>query len=346
MERTNDKMRTGGLDVFRIVAAFLVVAIHTGPFQGISDAAEEYVMYGVCRLAVPFFFMVTGFFVLNDPLKRKRAMRHLLALYVFSILLYLPVQIYSGNLPHSVGGVLKQVFFDGTFYHLWYLPAVILGLCVAAGLIQRLGMQKAGIVAAVLYLAGIFGDSYYGAVEQAAPLKAVYEAVFAVSSYTRNGIFFAPVFLILGAALASNETIITKWGSVAGFLLSMAAMLAEVYLTSSLGWQKHNSMYLFLPLAAFFLFKILEELPLHQHPRCRSVSMWIYLLHPLCIIVVRAVAGALGKKQWLLEHTFLFYVLVCIGAAAAAEVFAMLQAIVSRKRRRFGGSLGKEQGVD
>lgn len=322
MMLTKEKRQTGGLDVFRMVAAFFVVAIHTGPFQSVSSVAEQYITYGVCRIAVPFFFMVTGFFVLSHPEKIRREVYHLLMLYGFSIFIYLPFQIYAGNLPKGFIGACRQIIFDGTFYHLWYLPAVILGLWVSGQLVQRFGLQKAGIVAAVLYLAGIFGDSYYGAITQIKPLKMLYDVLFAISSYTRNGIFFAPVFLILGAALASNETIVTKAGSVFGFLLSLTAMQAEIYLTTGMNWQRHNSMYLFLPLVVFFLFEGLRYLPIRPHPQCRKVAMWVYLLHPFSIIGVRAVAGVLGKKQWLTEQRLLFYVLVCISAAIAAVIAA------------------------
>lgn len=352
MGQTNGKKQYGGLDIFRVFAAFLIVAIHTGPFSGISQTAEQYVTYGVCRIAVPFFFLVTGFFVLGKNGGVQRMQKHLLWMYLLISLLYLPVEIYSGNLPDSPGDVLKQIFFDGTFYHLWYLPAVILGLGVAGWLKKRLGVQWAGMLAAVLYLIGIFGDSYYGAAAEIAPLQAFYQVVFAVSSYTRNGIFFAPVFLILGAALASHETVLTKMGSLIGFLLSLSAMLAEVYLTTSMEWQRHNSMYLFLPLAAFFLFEFLRRLPLREYPLCRRISMWIYLLHPLCIIFVRAAAGLLQRKEWLTEKTLIFYLLVCACSLVAALVANALRHVgqeilkPGRGRRKSDGRRGKEQSMD
>ena len=43
------------------------------------------------------------------------------------------------------------------------------------------------------------GDSYYGFAARVPFLKAFYEGLFTVSSYTRNGLFFAPLFLLLGA---------------------------------------------------------------------------------------------------------------------------------------------------
>lgn len=345
----------GMLDIFRLAAAGMIVAIHTGPFSGISEKADTFLTYGAGRIAVPFFFMVTGYFVLSGMAGRERGgwsgsadgseemeagtegkriwqmVRHLVILYLLITLLYLPVSWYSGNLPKSVGGIFKQLLFDGTFYHLWYLPAAIIGIGVSYLLLKYCGLKMAGVIAALLYLLGLFGDSYYGAVEQILPLKAFYELLFCGSTYTRNGIFFAPLFLILGAALAVCPTLLTKSGVCFGFLASLSAMLFEVGMTANLGWQRHNSMYLFLPLVMFFLFEGLSSIGLRAFPVCRSISMWVYLLHPLCILLLRGAAGVIGQKEFLAEHTLVFYLLVCLLSAAAA----ILVTIISKKVKAF-----------
>ena len=51
------------IDNFRLVAALLIVAIHTGPLESFHSTADFLVTYCVGRIAVPFFLMVTGFFV-------------------------------------------------------------------------------------------------------------------------------------------------------------------------------------------------------------------------------------------------------------------------------------------
>ena len=52
------------IDNFRLIAALLIVAIHTGPLESFSGTADFLVTYCAGRIAVPFFLMVTGFFVL------------------------------------------------------------------------------------------------------------------------------------------------------------------------------------------------------------------------------------------------------------------------------------------
>ena len=72
-------------------------------------------------------------------------------------------------------------------------------------------------VTGLLYLIGLFGDSYYGLTAALPPLAAAYEAGFQVFSYTRNGLFMAPLFLLLGARLGSRPPLpegplSTGWG--------------------------------------------------------------------------------------------------------------------------------------
>ena len=51
------------LDDVRLLAAVLVVAIHTSPLASYSGTADFLLTRVVGRIAVPFFFMTTGHFL-------------------------------------------------------------------------------------------------------------------------------------------------------------------------------------------------------------------------------------------------------------------------------------------
>lgn len=50
------------IDIFKFIAALLVVAIHTTPLEDISAKGNFYFENMLCRIAVPFFFAASGFF--------------------------------------------------------------------------------------------------------------------------------------------------------------------------------------------------------------------------------------------------------------------------------------------
>lgn len=164
-----------GIDVFRLVAALLVVAIHTSPLASISADADFLLTRVLARLGVPFFFMASGFFVLERRGAVTRFLKRTALLYLAAIVLYLPVNGYMGSFRGlSLRDLAQLVLVDGTLYHLWYLPAVMTGVLIAVALLRLGGLRAALIVAALLYLIGLGGDSYYGLVAQCPALEGFY----------------------------------------------------------------------------------------------------------------------------------------------------------------------------
>lgn len=57
--------RNGSIAVFRYIYAVLVVAIHTDPFYEINEQLG-YMVYAVLSgIAVPFFFVTSGYFYIH-----------------------------------------------------------------------------------------------------------------------------------------------------------------------------------------------------------------------------------------------------------------------------------------
>lgn len=302
------------LDNFRLMAALLVTAVHTSPLAPWSEAADFWLTRVLARVAVPFFLMVSGYFLQKGGWEKERTGRFLKKtglLYLGSVLLYLPLNLYAG-LP-SLGEGVRKLLFEGTFYHLWYLPAAMLG-CVIAWRLSRMGLRAALPAAAALYLIGLGGDSYYGIVSALPPLKAAYEAIFLVLGYTRNGLFMAPLFLLLGAASARIR--IPERAAAAGFLLSLAAMSGEGFLLRHMGVQRHDSMYLLLPVCMEFLFSLLLGRNQGENKAARSVSMLVYLLHPWTIVLVRGGAKLAGLEKLFIQNQGVHFL------AVAALTFA------------------------
>ncbi len=210
----NQSTNTGGLDKFRLAGALLVVAIHTSPLTCISAEADFFLTRILARVAVPFFLMVTGQFVLPRILEPgiragRRLLRYLARagmLYLACILLYLPLGIYAGHYKElTAAKVLRMLVWDGTFYHLWYFPAGMLGMTLLYLLSRRLGLRTLTLVCGALYLLGLSGDSYYGLTQYLPPLRSLCDLGFHVWSYTRNGLFLAPLFLLMGALMGGLQ---------------------------------------------------------------------------------------------------------------------------------------------
>lgn len=280
------------LDDCRVWAAVFVAAIHTSPLAAWTPAGDFFLTRVLARLAVPFFLMASGYFLAQSGWRTLgRFVKKSSLLYGGCVLLYLPLNLLAGQVD-SLPDFLRRLFFDGTFYHLWYFPAVILGAVLARQL-SRLGTVPALSIAGLLYLAGLGGDSYYGLAVQIPALDSFYQSVFQAVSHTRNGLFYAPLFLLIGAA-GKRFPRRAAWR---GFLLSLAAMTAEGFWLRGLGVQRHDSMYLFLPLCAACLFSLILDGSQGRNRPARQFSLLLFVLHPWCIALARsAAARTLGPE--------------------------------------------------
>ena len=330
--RLNAAPRRGpALDAFRLIAAVLVVAIHTSPLASVSPLADFWLTRVLARLGVPFFLVTTGYFLARRGWCGLRGFwLRTLGVYLAAAVLYLPLNFYAGLSPAAW---LRGFVWEGTFYHLWYFPALLWGVLLARGL-AKLGTRPGLAVAAVLYLIGLGGDSYFGLADRIPALHNFYTAVFSLTEYTRNGLFYAPVFLLLGAALAESPKTPRLRPSALGFGLSFAGMTAEGLWLHSLHVQRHDSMYLLLPVCLVFLFRLLLAGNAGRWRAARDASLLVYILHPGCIVAVRGLARALGLWGPLVENSLGHFAAVLALSAAAAALLIRLAPLPRRPDAR------------
>ena len=310
-------MRPGSpaLDRFRLLAAVLVVAVHTSPLTTYSVLGDFWLTRVLGRVAVPFFLMVTGHFLAENGWRNTWTFwKKTALLYGLCILLYLPLNLYAGQLD---GDFLRLLVTDGTFYHLWYFPALILGACIVWALVRGLG-RWAWIPAGLLYVLGVLGDSWYGLTAALPPLRAAYEAMFLCFDYTRNGLFSVPIFLLLGGRLAGRPRRHGAPACGALLLLSMALLTGEGLLVKALELPRFDALYFSLPLCVGFLLLWLAALELPPVPALRGWTAAVYILHPWCIVLVRGGAEVLGLEGPLVENSMGHFLAVLASSAAAS----------------------------
>lgn len=306
----------GGLDRFRMIAAILVIAIHTSPLASFSGNADFFLTRILARIAVPFFFMVTGQFVMTDYLydndmasgRLFQYIRKTALVYGLAVMIYVPVGIYAGHYKGlNIISAIRMIVFDGTFYHLWYFPACITGVLLVYLMSRCMGRKGMMAIAAALYAVGLFGDSYYGLIKDVPVLSVMYEFMFQLFSYTRNGFFFAPVFLILGALTGRKNHVGKKPGQIFGLTVSFLAMTAEAFTLHYFKLQRHDSMYLALIPVMIFLYRLLLSWDKKPSRILRNIAMWMYILHPAVIVAVRGGARVIHMTALFVDNSLVHY---------------------------------------
>ncbi len=355
------------VDLYRLPAAFLVIAIHVSPLAFINETADFILTRVIARTAVPFFIMITGYFVLPkiSGSTIAKEIKKCAIFYMAAILLYLPVNVYARQLPLWTNEgtldpwwmlrLIRWIFVDGTFYHLWYFPAMITGLLLVALLLSRFSPKTVLMITMILYAIGLMGDSYYGLAAAVPGLEAFYNGIFALCTYTRNGVFFVPLFLMLGRTLAIRHSSkpISKPAKRTlpqsrfhyrlqpetcfhyGILLTAAAfilMLTEALMLRHFHIQRHDSMYIFLPVLMYAgagcLFRACRRSKIKRNlAPLRKIALIIYVIHPMVIIGLRGADKLLGLNGALNHNVLLVYIFTCI----LSLLFALLAVIIDQR---------------
>ncbi|EOI55413.1 membrane-bound serine racemase VanT [Enterococcus gilvus] len=336
MKKTNN-----GVTNFRMIAAFMVVAIHSFPFKSIAPQLDTLITLTLFRVAVPFFFMVTGFYVLG-PFEKKQEyserqrilqfLKKISKLYLLVNLLYLPLAIYSGFATFSMplSKWLQLFLFEGFLYHLWYFPALILGVILTTYLIVRFSQKKVLLVTGLLYLIGLGGDSWSGIFKSIPLISEFYSLILNILGGTRNGVFFAPLFLALGAFLYQKQVTKRCKKTVNPFLLfvSVAALLLEGYLLHRFSTPHHDSMYLFLPLVMLSLFQMVLQWNPHKYVENGApLSLGIYVMHPYIIAVLHVGASILP----FINNSVVFFISVSVSTTVLVLILLELKNKVKKK---------------
>lgn len=214
--------------------AIIVVAVHTNPQTVIGNPVWEIIFSYLYKLPVPFFFVVSGFFLWNKSIgstQREKLtriwkwLRHVLLLYVLWTILYLPYTFYGfwieqTKVTTAVIVFVRNFLLIGENYMswpLWYL----LGMLVAGIIIYlflRLGLGLKSMIgfAVLLVIVGAWLD-YNHDNDVANPLIQTYFRLF---KSTRNGLFQGFPYMVMGLMIAKGVAKIRNYKLLLAFACS------------------------------------------------------------------------------------------------------------------------------
>ncbi len=276
------------------------------------------------RIAVPFFFMATGFLLAQrkgdgyffgiDHVKKY--VYRILKLYIIWTAIYLPVIIYKNIIDSGEGlryGILTSIrdfIFVGSYGHLWYLPATAVGVAAVFFLTEKIGERWSGILLFFLFLAGLLAQSYYGLLEiWTGGGGLVWDALRLLKKImvtSRNGIFFGSFFIYMGGWTARRyrEIHLDTWMIWFGAAISVMLLGCEEVWLQRLEFVREGDMYVMLVPSAFFLLMASLRISLKKDMVFwRKMSMNMYFIHLYFKFIYRQFLGEYNESGW---RVFLF----------------------------------------
>lgn len=259
------------IDIVKVICAVFIICIHTSPLSDLSEPLNSLLVNCICRIAVPFFFISSGFFLFlkcgtENPKTDivKNYLKRILLLYLIWSAVYFPFTALQMVFPKDGETALsvflnwlKNMVFSAGFGFLWYLPATVVAVLIVTVLLKiGININKVILIGLILYCIGLCGQSYFGLVRMIPfneSFLRIISSAYNIIGTTRNGIFEGIVFIALGAKLSQKENTGTFKKNVLYLAISVCLLTAEFIFVGKMKWHLEYDMYLFLIPAAYFL---------------------------------------------------------------------------------------------
>ena len=324
------------IDVMKVICAVLVVCVHTGPLLSINEEMNFFLVQVLARCAVPFFFLSSAFFLFKKidfslSLKAKqnidvlkKYLTHIAKIYGFWTLVYLPIQLViwfvNGFTFHSILLYVRDFFFRGSYYHLWFLPAMIFAVFFVYFLLTKMKSEDVWKVSIVLYgigmLINVYGD-FLVEIPLLGVLVSLYLKIFATA---RNGLFFGCVYVMMGYTLAKKEFVQEAKSLTFKAMISFILLVCEVYLIKKLGYMNDlTCMYIMLLPFVYTLFEILMSFTSQTKGNVlvRNSSTLLYVIHCFFTFV-------LAYIPFISANSFVYFIVTLLCSFAFIIVYLRL----------------------
>lgn len=325
------------IDLFKFIFAIVVVMIHTTPFMDVSEIHSWYFSNTFCNIAVPFFFVASGFLFFdkldgnreNEKQRLKKYIGHIFKMYVVWCIIWLPWKVLYfkqvGVTPAVLIEYIRNLILVSGGDGLWYLVALLLSVVVTYWLYTRVQSPKVIVaIATIPYVIGIAISSWYG----------VFGNNFAVDWYYKifvtveNGLMFGLMFTSVGMYIAKMRPKINRKKDIISCFICFIVLVIEAVFINKMGYNKDGICNLItLPLVIYYLFKVILSIDLKDkkiYSKLRDYSTLIYLSHCFIIRVLKLSFAALNINS---SNTLLFVVTFIL-----ALIFAIAVRYLSREK--------------
>ena len=254
---------SASIDLSKYILSLMVVAIHVAPARGFWYE----LMIPVLRLAVPLFFMISGYLLfvrmkeLDHDKQNEALMKYLfriLKLYLAWLILLFPVTVwnrkyFSEGIFAGLKKILKGFVFGSTFPASWYLMALIIGTALVYIGSRYMENCVVFIVGTVLYIICCLLSNYGNFCGSLRVINGIYPTAFF------NSFPVAIIWISLGQVFAEHEELSLRLAKVksSGAVLSILLLYCEWFLIKYFRTGESNDCYFMLVPCAVFIFTII-----------------------------------------------------------------------------------------
>jgi len=313
------------IDIMRIICALMVISIHINPFQEYNTTFAYICQQIIPRVAVPFFFAVSGYFLSislfkkNDIMVVVKYLKRILFTYtLWSVIYFMTIvpSIIKGSYPiaSAVKNFIKNYLLYGVYYHLWYFPALIFCVLVFAFFYKINKLKLLIYLSILLYSIGLLGVSYSKFGNAIPILNSLYD--FSQFSLIRRVALTGIPFFVLGYIMYIGKAYFDRISNRKSWIISIIIALGfvlEIIAITRLGISKQIMITIFLYFLTGWILILSIKNPMKNFSKhsmnFRYIGNFAYYAHPLYILIINTVCTRIFGQT--LTQTPRFFI-VCV----------------------------------
>ncbi|MBO5039671.1 MAG: acyltransferase [Clostridia bacterium] len=327
---STSRSRNVYLDIFKFFLCYLVISIHL--------AGETYSHFPLYRLAVPMFFIISGYF--NRASKElaekssvgfiKRTFRYMIAGFLLYIIFDFVMCYVDG---HGVGYYFTTLFYEDflleffilcrpityTGSQLWFLIALFIVSLIHFALVKFDKLHYYKVIVPICYCIYFFFAGYmYLLQDTDMPIR-----------YTRNALFFGLPNFGLGYLLAGVDFHKKRWYKYLYLVFGILFFYLQIHEYHLVKTQYCSlEMYWCGILSAVFLLQFFLGI---KNSRCdfyykwigKNASFWVYILHMAVAVVLAkfvSFSNLMVKSFFVLIISFAVYEIAYLTVMALKAI--------------------------
>lgn len=336
------KKNYNGLDLGKFLCALLILFYHYFSEHGpIHPLFEDFLsLYAV---AVALFMVISGFLTFNkietvDNTKERwrivaNQVKRILTVYALWSVPYLIYQIATWEWSTiSFGFVFQELqrwIFSSSFYTIWFLPSLAVGLILAFWITEKLPIWLAAVIGVVLYVISALMQSYSFIGNQIPLFKYFVEFCNTWLGGSRGWLVFATPLLMLGKLVVNIKNKIRLSLSFVLSILFMGALLCEaIIIRSSVGGMGVDATVMLIPAITFITCFLLNfTLPNGSYLIwMRKMSVLIFVSQRIFLTVLPTILPA-AFSTFVFANAYMGCVIIC----GSTIVFCAAIILLSKK---------------
>lgn len=311
------------IDLTKFIFSILVIVVHTFPFYETFPTIGFISSNIVGRILIPFFFISSGYFFEKGMSGKgedyfKRYMKRLIQLYLIWSIICIPAGVHFISRHLEIFGLqwilalLAGIFYAGTYYHLWYMAALIFALFICHNWLKKFSLKSLIISGCLLFTLGCVET--YNALFTSTYIGNILRIYFSIFYTTRNGLFFGIIYVALGIYIARKDFDLQIKKPLFKSIIFFILLVFEAFTARTLHLAiDYNMYFMAVPFMFYFFCWLLNAKCTFNlnYKSLREYSTIIYFSHGMFLEYIPWLLGSIGSNLYSFGWFRLGSVLTC-----------------------------------